>query len=37
MSVKDSTNRCRITYSNDAKERLLGVSRDTLEEYGAVS
>ena len=26
-----------ITYSNDAKERLLGVSRDTLEEYGAVS
>ena len=26
-----------VTYSNDAKERLLGVSHDTLLEYGAVS
>lgn len=26
-----------ITYSNDAKERLLGVSHTTLETYGAVS
>jgi len=26
-----------ITYSNDAKERLLGVKRDTLVQYGAVS
>ncbi len=26
-----------ITYSNDAKERLLGVKRETLKQYGAVS
>ena len=26
-----------ITYSNEAKERILGVSADTLEQYGAVS
>lgn len=26
-----------ITYSNDAKERLVGVSHDTLEKHGAVS
>ena len=26
-----------ITYSNEAKEKLLGVSRETLEKYGAVS
>lgn len=26
-----------ITYSNDSKEKLLGVSGDTLEKYGAVS
>lgn len=26
-----------VTYSNEAKERLLGVSHETLERYGAVS
>jgi nicotinamide-nucleotide amidase len=26
-----------VTYSNDAKTEMLGVSRDTLEKYGAVS
>mgnify|MGYP003301398250 CR=1 FL=1 len=26
-----------ITYSNEAKERLVGVSRETLQKYGAVS
>lgn len=30
-------NEGHITYSNEAKERLLGVSHDTLEKYGAVS
>ena len=30
-------NEGHITYSNEAKERLLGVSRKTLETYGAVS
>ena len=30
-------NEGHITYSNEAKERLLGVSHDTLEAYGAVS
>lgn len=30
-------NEGHITYSNEAKERLLGVSHDTLENYGAVS
>ena len=30
-------NEGHITYSNEAKERLLGVSHDTLEQFGAVS
>lgn len=30
-------NEGHITYSNEAKERLLGVSHNTLEAYGAVS
>ena len=30
-------NEGHITYSNEAKERLLGVSHETLEQYGAVS
>ena len=30
-------NEGHITYSNEAKERLLGVSHDTLAQYGAVS
>lgn len=30
-------NEGHITYSNEAKERLLGVSHETLESYGAVS
>lgn len=30
-------NEGHITYSNEAKERLLGVSHETLETYGAVS
>ena len=30
-------NEGHITYSNEVKERLLGVSHDTLERYGAVS
>ena len=30
-------NEGHITYSNEAKERLLGVKHDTLEAYGAVS
>ena len=30
-------NEGHITYSNEAKERLLGVSHDTLKQYGAVS
>lgn len=30
-------NEGHITYSNEAKERLLGVSHNTLEQYGAVS
>lgn len=30
-------NEGHITYSNDAKERLLGVSHQTLQKYGAVS
>ena len=28
---------CAVTYSNQAKERILGVSHDTLMEHGAVS
>ena len=30
-------NEGHITYSNEAKERLLGVKQDTLQQYGAVS
>lgn len=30
-------NEGHITYSNEAKERLLGVAHETLEQYGAVS
>lgn len=30
-------NESYVTYSNEAKERLVGVSRETLERYGAVS
>lgn len=30
-------NEGHITYSNDAKERILGVKRETLKDYGAVS
>ena len=30
-------NEGHITYSNEAKERLLGVAHETLEKYGAVS
>lgn len=30
-------NEGHITYSNESKERLLGVSHETLEKYGAVS
>ena len=30
-------NEAYITYSNQAKEKLLGVSHETLEKYGAVS
>ena len=30
-------NEGHITYSNDAKERILGVSHETLVQYGAVS
>ena len=40
MNVAGASNVYRegyITYSNDAKERLLGVKRETLMEYGAVS
>lgn len=40
MNVAGASNVYRegyITYSNDAKERLLGVRRETLDKYGAVS
>ncbi len=40
MNVAGASNVYRegyITYSNDAKERLLGVKRDTLMQHGAVS
>ena len=38
VSVASSVyNEGHITYSNDAKERLLGVSHETLATYGAVS
>lgn len=30
-------NESYVTYSNEAKERLVGVTHDTLEQYGAVS
>lgn len=35
--ASDVLNEAYITYSNEAKERLVGVSHETLETYGAVS
>lgn len=35
--ASDVYNEGHITYSNESKERLLGVSHDTLVKYGAVS
>lgn len=35
--ASDVLNEGYVTYSNDAKERLVGVKHETLEEYGAVS
>lgn len=35
--ASDVLNEGYVTYSNEAKERLVGVSHDTLETYGAVS
>lgn len=35
--ASDVLNEGYITYSNEAKERLVGVSHETLEKYGAVS
>lgn len=35
--ISSQLNEGYITYSNEAKERILGVSHDTLETYGAVS
>lgn len=35
--ASDVLNEGYITYSNEAKERLVGVSHDTLDQYGAVS
>lgn len=35
--ASDVLNEGYVTYSNEAKERLVGVSHDTLEAYGAVS
>lgn len=35
--ASDVLNEGYITYSNEAKERLVGVSYETLEKYGAVS
>ena len=35
--ASDVFNEGYITYSNNAKERLVGVSHETLEKYGAVS
>ena len=35
--ASDVLNEGYVTYSNEAKERLAGVSHDTLEKYGAVS
>lgn len=35
--ASDVLNEGYVTYSNEAKERLVGVRRETLERYGAVS
>ena len=35
--ASDVLNEAYITYSNQAKEKLLGVSHETLEQFGAVS
>ncbi len=35
--ASDVYNEGHITYSNEAKERILGVNHETLEQYGAVS
>ena len=35
--ASDVLNEGYVTYSNDAKERLVGVKHETLEKYGAVS
>lgn len=35
--ASDVLNEGYVTYSNEAKERLVGVKHETLEEYGAVS
>ena len=35
--ASDVLNEGYVTYSNDAKERLVGVKHETLDEYGAVS
>ena len=35
--ASDVLNEGYVTYSNEAKERLVGVSHETLETYGAVS
>ncbi|MBQ2956883.1 MAG: nicotinamide-nucleotide amidohydrolase family protein, partial [Clostridia bacterium] len=35
--ASDVVGEAHVTYSNEVKERLLGVSHDTLSEYGAVS
>ena len=35
--ASDVYNEGHITYSNEAKERILGVHHETLEQYGAVS
>ncbi len=35
--ASDALNEGYVTYSNEAKEKLLGVKRETLEQFGAVS
>ncbi|MCC2253264.1 nicotinamide-nucleotide amidohydrolase family protein [Ruminococcus sp. CLA-AA-H200] len=35
--ASDVLNEGYVTYSNEAKERLVGVKKETLEQYGAVS
>ena len=35
--VSEVLNEAHVTYSNEAKERVLGVSHETLENFGAVS